>query len=286
MLELLSKKTSLRPLILAERKKISDFCQSYKSGRIQSQRARISSFRDQTNCLCYLVVEEYFKEVKRTRNNMIYGFSIDALEQCWVSTNVRDRLHLEHVKDTTEHAKFILRELKTLEKYKLYNGDSSHVATNSFNESLKLKNKNNLTVELFYQKTIADIPMFSMDIAEKITKLYPSLTRLQAELTKNGINTIKDIKINKNRLGDIKAQRLLEYLLPSDTGSGATIDTGIGATIDTGIGATIDTGSGATIDTGIGAIGTIGTIDASTESSSVTNSTSVPIKLKLIKIVK
>jgi ERCC4-type nuclease len=199
------------PLIIIERKRINDFCSSYKSGRLLSQRARLSSFREQTGCQCHLVVEGYYQEIVKTYNNL-HGFTQSALEQAFVSTGVRDKFILAHVKDIEGHADYIYQCLKSIEKYELYKG-YSHVTQQSYNDSLKFKDKTNLTPKLYYTRMISGLPMFSMDIAEKITEIYPTFSSLLAELKTNDINNIKEIKLGKNKLGNVKAQRLIEYLL-------------------------------------------------------------------------
>lgn len=216
MTEVLGKELPVLPLIIIERKEIKDFCSSYQSGHLSSQRARMITFRDETGCQTHLVVEGFLDACKKARNDLICytRFTIDTCLQAFTSIQVRDGIFVTHVNDFDQHAAFLQRCLKTNEKYKLYEMNGGPSVQKIFNESLKMNNKGNLTPQLHFQDSLARIPMVSMDMAEKIVEVYPNLTKLLEILqTDNGTKIIQDIKVGKNRLGPVRANRIKEYLL-------------------------------------------------------------------------
>lgn len=209
----------LKPMIMIERKRIADFCSSFTSGHYQNQKDRMIAFAKQTGCQNHLVVEGYQTMVNRGWHH-IHGKPVTTLEQCFTSIMVRDKFNVTHVADEEDHAKYILQCIKTLEKYKLYEGEFEH--DKDYLSTLKLKKKANLTPETFYMQTLANIPMFSMETAEYISQTYPSLIHLIKELETHSTTNIENIKIGKNKLGKVKSERLLEFIIYKPTSSAPT----------------------------------------------------------------
>lgn len=205
---------NLRPLILIERKTISDYCQSLRSQHYQNQKSRMMSFRDQTGCHTTLVVEGYYEERDISPN--IYGTPLSTLEQAFTSIQYRDRFVVQHVENTYFHAEYIMKILKSYEKYKLYEGNYSDKDENlrkDFMESLKARKKMNVDPEMCYKLMISNIPDISVTIAEKISEQYPNMKTLIEHMEKNGENSLADIQMNKNKLGKVKSQKIYEYIL-------------------------------------------------------------------------
>jgi len=212
-------KYPIKVLNVIERKAIRDFCDSYNSGHLSSQRARMMTLRDETGCNAHLVVEDFAeacKKAKRSNHGKISGtrFTEATCLQAFTSIRERDRIFVTHVCGFDGHADFLLRCLKTNEKYKLYCQKSKQTVQQIYNQSLKLNNKGNMTPQLHFQDSLARIPMVSMEMAEKIVEVFPSLIKLLEVLKENdGVKQLENIKVGKNRLGPVKANRIKEYLL-------------------------------------------------------------------------
>jgi ERCC4-type nuclease len=200
----------LRPLLMIERKRISDYCSSFKSGHYTNQKNRMIAFSKQTGCKNHLVVEGYL-EGKTRYKTKVCNVPVPTLDQCFTSIGVRDHFNVIHVRDEAEHAKYLLRCLKTLEKYKLYENELEY--DREYVSNLKMKKKSNLTPDVYYQRMIGGLPAYSMDMAQKIYEVHPTLTQLIEELLENGTKNVQEIKVGKNKLGKVRAGRLIEYLL-------------------------------------------------------------------------
>lgn len=221
------------PVILIERKSYSDFCNSYSNEHLKNQFIRMDAFEISNNCRSLLIIEKNIN-IPISNNNK-YLFSDDTFEQCCSSILVRDKKSIYIVNSIEHHAKFIFKICKSILKYHkikknenirqdnkteqdnvyLSNNDClfNNIDQNAYIRTIKVNKKQNINANVYYQTIIASIPMFSIEIADIITKHYSKLTELINELNLNGIKNIKDIKIGKNKLGNIKANRLRDFLL-------------------------------------------------------------------------
>lgn len=204
----------LRPLVLIERKTISDYCSSLKSQHYQNQKSRMMSYRDQTGCRASLVVEGYHENKDLSPN--ICGTPLSTLEQAFTSIQYRDNFCVQHVESLYFHAEYIMKIIKSYEKYKLYKGNYSDNDDNlrkDFVESLKARKKTNVDPGMCYNLMISNIPDISVNMAEKIGELYPNMKSLISHLEKNGPDSLANIQMNKNKFGKVKSQKIYQYLL-------------------------------------------------------------------------
>lgn len=214
----ISKKiTNFQPLLLIERKTINDFASSFRSNHYHSQKSRMMTYREQTHCPCALIVEEFYPTKKK--QNRVGTIPIATLEQCFTSIRVRDKFLVEHVDNVTDHARFIIRTLKTMEKYKLYKNNWANEQSiqdnlhKDFQSSLKVRKKENLTPELCYKIQLSSIPGVSLNMAEKLTQVYPNLMTLMTALQEGGEKTLIEVSLGKMKFGKVKSKRVYEYLL-------------------------------------------------------------------------
>lgn len=211
---------NFQPLVLVERKTIFDFASSFRSNHYHSQKSRMITFREQTGCQCSLVVEE-FNPVKEIQGK-VNTIPMATLEQCFTSIRVRDKFIVEHVDTVHDHARLIMRMLKTIEKYKLYEtnwGNEAIIRDNlnkDFQESLKVRKKENMTPEVCYKIQISSIPGISLNMAEKIADEYPTMKLLMDEILANGKANLENINLGKMKFGKVKAQRLCDFILQSE----------------------------------------------------------------------
>lgn len=82
----------------------------------------------------------------------------------------------------------------------------------SYLKTLKLSKKDQLTPEIWYLCTLAQIPGVSRTIAEDIAKVYPSLTSLIAAYKENGQDILKNIQLKSRKLGPTISRRIHQYL--------------------------------------------------------------------------
>lgn len=205
--------SEIKPLVLIERKTISDFCQSFRSNHYQNQKSRMISFAQQTGCRCALVVEGYHEN--RDLSPKICGIPLSTLEQCFTSIQFRDNFFVKHVENQYFHAEFIIKLLKSYEKYQLYQEvDRSEQLKQDYLNTLKIQKKANLTPESCYQIQLSAIPDISLNMAQKISEIHPNLKSLMNYLETNGPDSLSEIKVGKNRLGKIKSQKIHQFLLP------------------------------------------------------------------------
>lgn len=204
----------LKPLVLIERKTIADFCQSLKSQHYLNQKSRMISFRDQTNCRCTLVVEGYFDDRDLSPN--ICNTPISTLEQAFTSIEYRDNFIIHHVENTFFHADYILKILKSHQKYNLHTTNYSSVDSNlkkDFVDSLKARKKSNIDPDVCFLLMLSNIPDISTNIAEKIALSHPNMKSLLSFLETNGPDALATLQLNKNKLGKIKSQKIYNYLI-------------------------------------------------------------------------
>jgi len=204
---------SLKPLIMIERKSISDFCSSFSSQHYHNQKSRMMGFRQQTGCQCHLVVEGYYDAMDLS--NYICKKPVSTLEQCFTSIRVRDNFFVKHVENTYFHADYIFKCLKTIEKYAIWKGNYCGIGDNlkkDFMESLKARKKSNLTPSMCFQLQISTIPNISNNMAEKIVEVYPNMRSLIEAFDQEGKHCLSEIKVGKNRFGKVKSERIFEYL--------------------------------------------------------------------------
>lgn len=209
--------SNFQPLVLIERKTIQDFASSFRSQHYHNQKTRMISFRNQTNTQLGLVVEDFHDT--RYSQSKVNTIPISTLEQCFTSIQIRDHFFVQHVDNLDHHAQFIVQILKTTEKYQLYK-EQYHNQSNSleqdYQQSLKVKKKDNFTPELCYQIQLSSVPGISLQMAQIITEHYPNLQTLIIQLNQPlGWQTISEISLGKMKFGKVKAQRLHEFLLPN-----------------------------------------------------------------------
>lgn len=212
---------NFQPLLLIERKTITDFASSFRSNHYHSQKSRMIAFRDRTHCQCGLIVEE-FNETKEFQSK-IGTIPISTLEQCFTSIRIRDRFFVEHVDSIKDHARFILRSLKTIEKYSLYkeNWANEKVVRENlqkdFSQSLKVRKKENVTPELCFKIQLSSIPGISLNMAEKLVEKYSTMPKMIKALEEEGSSCLEDINLGKMKFGKVKAKRVYDFLLMKES---------------------------------------------------------------------
>lgn len=220
----------IRPLWLFERKTIADFCQSFKSGHFDNQKARMISFRARSSvgfggCQLGLIVEGFYDASEVA--SQIGGIPVRTLEQAFASIIVRDGFRVVHRRGVYDHADFIYMASKTIVKYGLVgvqknfagvrseagSRSDSVVSREDYLATIKIKKKSNLDPVNCYLMMIASIPDISVKMATRIAKDYPNLSCLIQYLEQEGEMGLAELKLNGRRLGKVKSKKIHDYLL-------------------------------------------------------------------------
>lgn len=195
--------------LIIERKTYSDLYSSIMGGRYKEQKARLESYTnydDTKPILVYLIEGDLTFE---TDNHINY----DIIDSALLGTSIRDNYKIIYSNDILHTIKLIDKIYNKIEEY--LNPDIKK--EKNYLSTIKLCKKDNLTPNKCYIMQLACIPNLSTNMAEHITKVYPTMLSLVNSIKDNEkatINIIKDIKINNRKIGPVMAQKLVKYLNP------------------------------------------------------------------------
>lgn len=205
-----------KPVIMWERKTTSDLECSMKDGRYHEQKSRILKL----DC----IRKGYILESSNKLNNKELGF--------YSNTCMRDKLFVIRTFNINETAKYILTNLKNIEKYNLCKSSESSESSES-NESNESNIKTGETLEnlvkkksnnkhKFYLDVLCLIPGISTVIANEIIKKYNNINDLISVITgfENEEEVIKnflDFKINNRKISNKVKLNLYHYFSQRET---------------------------------------------------------------------
>lgn len=196
-------------VLIIERKTLSDLVGSIKDGRYKEQKCRLLS-NYPCSKIMYLIEGQVDNKVKRQCYNIdiIYGSILNCL--------LRDKIKILFSKDipeTCNYIKMILKRMKTNPEFFDNNIDNSKI---TYENSVKINKKNNMTPELCQITQLAQIPGLSVHSAKCVLDKYGSLRYLIKEyenLDENEAKLIlKDIECKSRKLGKVLSQRIYEYI--------------------------------------------------------------------------
>lgn len=203
------------PLIVMERKTLSDLAASIKDGRYRNQKLKMLETYESS--VVYYIIEGTFDFVET--DVMLNGISKKAIISCVVNTMIRDNIKVfvtKNVKETFQLIQSIfLRVQKEPEKY-LKTSDDPKV--NVFVQ----KGKGTLSKEDCYRNQLCQIPDVSLKTASAIVKQYPSFKEMLAALSSlddlEKLKLLKEIRTEDNngkqrRISEKVAKNIIEYIL-------------------------------------------------------------------------
>jgi ERCC4-type nuclease len=168
-------------ILVIERKCISDFCSSISDGRYKEQKQRLLELTCEK---MYIIEGNINCDMKKT------------LQSAIINMMFRDNIHvfrtdsLEETHDTILSLMFKYNNGKFIEK---------------INIGIVLKKSDKINNDIFVNQ-LCCITGISKNSAFEISKMYPSMK----SLINASVDSLKDIQINKKKLGKKMAEKIIE----------------------------------------------------------------------------
>lgn len=186
------------PVLVIERKTLSDLYSSIKDGRWREQKARLLS-----NFPSYKIV--YLIEDMKIHNHCL---NMKTIIGSIINTLLRDNIKIIFSKSIEQTCLIIDVLFERLIKNPEFFDEITEKKVN-YSETLKLKKKDNLTPQRCQELQLAQIPGISVHIAKKLLEKYGTLKQMLQHESIDPTIQITD----KRKLGKVLATRIQEYLL-------------------------------------------------------------------------
>lgn len=183
-------------ILIIERKTIQDLSSSITDGRYREQKARLLSCGIPMERIMYIIEGNIDKEFS-------HKVPVDTLVSSMINTQLRDNIKVYRTFSLKETCEFIQKLYDKLNT----NGPEFFKETIGktkvqYASTLKKEKKGNLTPDVWYLSQLSSIPRISIEIAESISKKYPSFIELFKEYEKTPEHLRKkllsDFKLNEN----------------------------------------------------------------------------------------
>lgn len=202
-----------KPIFIIERKAIADLASSVKSktGRYREQKYRLCNDTGLPRDRIMYLIEGY---QQKCESDMICGLPKNTILSCFANTIARDRLHVYHTKNQLETCIFLAKLYRSLLENMPTEKDAN-ASLEYLNVNKMGVKKDKLTPQLVYRQQLAMIPGISVGMADEIAKLYDSIPALISAWAKcpDPKKMLSNIIVSGKRLGDIRSERIFEYLL-------------------------------------------------------------------------
>ena len=195
-------------------KTIEDYAQSIVDKRLKNQAIRISELRKEFPMMIvvYLVEGHFLQKDHKFRN----GVTRDAMYSSMINRIVKDNFTIFHSSDIYDTALVVAKIYDKLNE--MYTNITHDDPKLSYLKTIKISKKDNMTPENCYVCQLAQIPGISIEIADKIAKIYPSMYQLLTSYQQHDPNMLSGIPISASRrLGPILSKRIYQYLYGSTT---------------------------------------------------------------------
>ena len=204
------------PVVVIERKTISDLNSSIKDGRHREQKLRLLNTYNIKN-IYYLIEGDILDfEIKRGEKDTksIYGSILNSL--------IRDNIKIIRTCDLKETIKIIEIIFQKIKKQpEIFNKDA---ISNDYSSTIKTKKKDNMTNDICFIAQLSQIPGLSINIAKKIQEKYNSMfllcskyNKIEDSDEKTKILLLSDIELITNtgktrKLGKVLSERIYKYI--------------------------------------------------------------------------
>lgn len=191
--------------LVFERKTLSDLAASLKDGRYKEQKHRMLSQHTPKH-LTYII-----EGASPTATPDKYGISKSVFDGVYINTMYRDGIHVLHVQDTTDTAKWVLNVATKVHqnptKFSSCESDKEYVS------ACKAKSRriDNVDQQTCFLLQLCQIPGVSVKLAKTIQERYASMRGLITALT-NSPHPSKDLAALP-LIGPKKAQVIANFLL-------------------------------------------------------------------------
>ena len=189
-------------IYIIERKTISDLCSSIIDNRYKEQKQRLlSNFN--TDNIIYII----------EGNDKVYNTRITykTIMSTIINMNLRDKISVIRTYNLEETYINIMLILDKLENKKLIINKSEEI-----NNLIKTSKKQNLDNNLYYLTILSQIPGMSINTAKLVQQIAPSILELYDIYKNNNTDIIKNILINKKKLGAKLTYKIFNYLFNVD----------------------------------------------------------------------
>ena len=209
-----------KKICFIERKTNGDYAASITDGRLKNQSLRIAQLRKENPdiIIIYLIEGPFLNKDHRFPN----GITRDSLYSSIINKVVRDRYIIYRTANPTDTALFVGKLYDKLpEHINPLKGENKDERL-EYLKTIKLSKKENMTPENCYLCQLSQIPGVSIDMANLVAKLYPSLRDLiltyeRMTEIENKENLLANIMIpiandKQRKLGKIISKRIYQYL--------------------------------------------------------------------------
>lgn len=201
---------NIDPIIIIERKSLSDLISSIKDGRYREQSFRLDQYNLHNHNIYYLL-EGSIEYLKNPLNKQIIYSSILTLSY-YKGFSVINSLNINQTSNII--IKFI-EKLMRENKKGYYNLDVSHNNLSEYSAVLKTSKKSNITKDNILEIMLMQIPLVSIKVAKMISEKYKTIKNLIDKLENDETildnltyDTDSQRKLSKNTIKNIK-----EYLI-------------------------------------------------------------------------
>ena len=211
-------------ILVIERKTISDLYSSIQDGRYREQKFRMMQNYDKSK-LVYLIEGEIhnnsnFKNYKSIVNgaliNAIFRDEIKVIRTIGLKETYEILLLL--AKKINKNFDYFIKD-----KVKVDSTNTSSDSDTNYENTLKMKKKNNFTPEIFNVTVISQIPGVSIHIAKCILDKYKNISNLintynSLESSVEKENLLKNLSFSRSegktrKIGPVLSKRVFNYLI-------------------------------------------------------------------------
>lgn len=190
------------PLIIIERKTLSDLCASIKDGRYKEQKMRM--INNYQNC----------KKIYLIENIGEFNLSKSILLSSKINCTLRDNISVLESNSLENTYEIIMKIFNNIPKYieQLLN---KNIIKEDYVNCIQSNKKANLTKENIEILQLCVIPGVSKNIAKIILNYYGSLMILYNNINNNSddiINEISELKNGKRKLGNKFASKFINFI--------------------------------------------------------------------------
>lgn len=187
--------------MIIERKTFQDLEASFNDGRYDEQKSRLLAFKESNPSVSILYLLE--GKIDKYKYSQVVGSIL--------SMQLKYDFKIFVAKDVDDSFNFLLELGKKI--HSLSHHHQQPKTEQNYFGGIKIKKSDNYTPELWFLTILSSIPRVSKQIAEKIVEQYKTPLLLTEELKANGINNLKNYKVNDRRIGDKLASKIQEYFL-------------------------------------------------------------------------
>lgn len=213
-------KRNCEVIVIIERKTTEDLYSSIQDGRFRDQKYRLKqNFKD--NQIMYIIeggISETQCKYRKNYKSIIYGSILNCM--------YRDNLKVLKTCNLNETFETILNLAKKIDKNPEFfdkdNDCANSIPKMNFEDTIKLKKKDNLTPEKCSLIQLCQIPGVSLGIGSVILEKYKSLSNLILEYNKINDNKESEVLLEnikykvkndkERRVGPTVSKRIYEFL--------------------------------------------------------------------------